>query len=56
MNPGLQGVCYKDDEAISAIKVAAPYNKFPKGFNLERITIAATFEYSIEPYFYKQIR
>lgn len=45
-----------DDEAISAIKVAAPYNKFPKGFNLERITIAATFEYIIEPYFYKQIR
>lgn len=45
-----------DDEAISAIKVAAPYNKFPKGFNLERITIAATFEYIIEPYFFKQIR
>lgn len=45
-----------DDAAISAIKVAAPYNKFPKGFNLERITIAATFEYIIEPYFYKQIR
>ncbi|HBO84226.1 MAG TPA: hypothetical protein DD641_04490 [Deltaproteobacteria bacterium] len=45
-----------DDEAISAVKLAAPYNPFPKGFTLEKLTIAATFEYIIQTFFYRQVR
>ncbi len=45
-----------DDEAIRAIKVAAPYNPFPKNLKQERINIVATFEYVIEPRFYRRIR
>lgn len=34
-----------DDEAISAVKTASPYNTFPKRIIESRITITATFHY-----------
>lgn len=38
-----------DDAALSAIRLAAPFYPFPKGFgSLERITINASFEYILE--------
>lgn len=38
-----------DDAALSAIRLAAPFYAFPKGFgSLERITINASFEYLLE--------
>ncbi|MBI5683347.1 MAG: TonB family protein [Deltaproteobacteria bacterium] len=48
------GYAMLDNEAISAIKLAAPFTEFPKGFNLERFTIAATFEYIIQPFFFRR--
>lgn len=45
-----------DDEALSAVRLAAPFSPFPKGFNVERINIVATFEYIIETFYYRQIR
>jgi len=45
-----------DDEAISAVRLSAPFSPFPKGFNVERINIVATFEYIIETFYYRQIR
>ncbi|MBI3399476.1 MAG: energy transducer TonB [Deltaproteobacteria bacterium] len=38
-----------DDAALSAIRLAAPFYRFPKGFgSLERIAINASFEYILE--------
>lgn len=48
------GYAMLDNEAISAIRLAAPFKEFPKDFNLERFTIAATFEYIIQPYFFRR--
>ena len=45
-----------DNEAITAIRSAAPYNPFPKNLKQESISIVANFEYVIEPTFYKRIR
>lgn len=40
-----------DDAALSAVRLAAPFYPFPKGFgSLEKITINASFEYILEPY------
>ncbi|MBI5286819.1 MAG: energy transducer TonB [Deltaproteobacteria bacterium] len=50
------GYSILDNEALSAVRLAAPFNPFPKGFNLERINIVATFEYIIEPFYFKRIR
>ena len=35
-----------DDEAIRAIRVAAPFSPFPKSWDLERLNIRAIFRYS----------
>lgn len=48
------GYAMLDDEAISAIRLAAPFKEFPKSFNLERFTIDATFEYIIQPFFFRK--
>ena len=38
-----------DDEALSAIRLAAPFYPFPTSFgSLEKITINASFEYIME--------
>ncbi len=37
-----------DKEAIRAIKIASPFNPFPKSWRLERLHVRASFEYSFQ--------
>lgn len=41
-----------DKEAIRAIKVASPFNPFPKSWELEKLHIRASFEYSFKRFIY----
>ena len=36
-----------DDAAITAVKLASPFNPFPKNFTIETVEIHASFEYSL---------
>lgn len=36
-----------DDAAITAVKLASPFNPFPEGFDIETVEIRASFEYSL---------
>ena len=39
-----------DDAAVTAIRLASPFNPFPKGFKGDEITIKGSFEYSLYGY------
>ncbi len=39
-----------DDAAVTAIRLASPFNPFPKGFEADDITIKGSFEYSLYGY------
>jgi TonB family protein len=37
-----------DNAALTAVRLAAPFNPFPKTFEINRVTIQASFEYILE--------